>query len=153
MASIVRAWVGELGNRHQVALITALRGCDYVERNNSARPVVKYLRHVILDVGDDTPLAVANNFLLESLTWDQVLVYLNDFDRYPVHFTHHLLDACKVTAYKHPQADIRQMFMSVYLALTAHLHLAPETEDAMDARLNDQRLMNDRLSAAALVKH
>ena len=153
MTSIVRPWVGELGTRHQVALITALRGCDYVERNNSARPIVKYLRHVILDVGADTPLAVANNFLLEGLTWDQVLVYLNDFDRYPVHFTHHLLDACKVTAYKHPEADIRLMFLSVYLGLTAHLHLAPETEDAMDARMNDQRLMNDRLSAAAMVRH
>ena len=148
MASIIRPWVSNLGNRHQVALLTAMRGCDYIQRDNTARPIVKALRFAVMDMGDETPLAVANNFLIPALAWSDIVAFLKDWDRYPVHFLHHLMHACEVAAYKHPDRTLAEAFMSVYRGLILNLHVTAETEAEMDIRLNDQRRMDARIAEA-----
>jgi hypothetical protein len=146
MASIIRPWVSGLGNRHQVALLTAMRGCDYIQRDNTARPIVRALRFAVMDMGVETPLAIANDFLFPTLAWSDIAAFLKDWDRYPVHFLHHLMHACEVTAYKHPDRNLAGAFMSVYRGLIQNLHVTAETEAAMDARLNDQRQADVRMA-------
>jgi hypothetical protein len=148
MASVIRSWVSDLGNRHQVALLTAMRGCDYIQRENSARPIVRALRFAVMDMGGEVSLAVANGFLLPSLAWADVAAFLKDWDRYPVHFLHHLMHACEVAAYKHPDPVLAGAFMSVYRGLILNLHVTAETEAEMDSRLDDQRLIDDRMAEA-----
>ena len=146
MASIIRSWVSDLGNRHQVALLTAMRGCDYIQRDNTARPIVRALRFAVMDMGEETPLAMANNFLFPALAWSDIAAFLKDWDRYPVHFLHHLMHACEVTGYKHPDADRASAFMSVYRGLILNLHVTAETETEMDTRLNDPRQIDARMA-------
>jgi hypothetical protein len=148
MPSVIRPWVSDLGNRHQVALLTALRGCDYIQRDNTARPIVKALRFAIMDMGDETPLAEANNFLCNNLMWFEMKAFLNDWDRYPVHFLHHLMHACEVVAYKSPDHFMASACKMVYRGLIQNLHVNPETEQQMDARLNDGRANDERLADA-----
>lgn len=148
MPSIIRQWVSELGNRHQVALLTAMRGCDYIQRDNTARPIVRALRYAVMDMRNETPLAIGNNFLFPSLEWSDIAAFLADWDRYPVHFVHHLMHACEVAAYKHPDRDLADAFWSVYRGLVINLHVTAETEAEMDARLNDQRRMDARMAEA-----
>jgi hypothetical protein len=148
MASVIRPWVSDLGNRHQVALLTAMRGCDSIQRDNTARPIVRALRFAVMDMGEETPLAIANNFLFPSLAWSDITAFLKDWDRYPVHFLHHLMHACEVAAYKHPDRDLAGAFMSVYRGLILNLHVTAETEAEMDARLNDQRHADARMAEA-----
>jgi hypothetical protein len=148
MASVIRSWVSDLGNRHQVALLTAMRGCDYIQRDNSARPIVRALRFAVMDMGGETPLAVTNDFLSLSLEWADIAAFLKDWDRYPVHFLHHLMHACEVAAYKHPDRDLAAAFMSVYRGLILNLHVTAETEAEMDNRLNDQRPTDNRMAEA-----
>lgn len=148
MASVIRSWVSDLGNRHQVALLTALRGCDYIQRDNSARPIVRALRYAIMDVGTEGALAIENNFFSPTVEWPEIAAYLKDWDRYPVHFTHHLMHGCEVIAYKHPDPATSKTFHSVYRGLVINLHVTAETEAEMDARLNDQRPMDARIADA-----
>lgn len=148
MPSIIRQWVSDLSNRHQVALLTAMRGCDYIQRDNTARPIVRALRFAVMDMGDDLPLAIRNNFLFPTLQWPDIESFLKDWDRYPVHFLHHLMHACEVTGYKHPDQGFARDFRSVYQGLTLNLHVTLETEPEMDARLNDQRSIAERLADA-----
>jgi len=148
MPSVLRPWLCDLSNRHQVALLTALRGCDYIQRDNSARPIVRALRYAVMDMGDETQLAIDNNFLFPTLAWADIAAFLRDWDRYPVHFLHHLMHACEVVAYKHPDRDVANAFGSAYHGLVANLHVTAETEAEMDARLSDQRPIETRLADA-----
>ena len=102
----------------------------------------------MLDIGDDLALAIANNFLSTDLTWDEISTFLKDWDQYPTHFMHHLLHASEVLHYKCPDAGMARRFGEVYRGLIANLHVNPETEAQMDARLGDQRQLDDRLIAA-----
>jgi hypothetical protein len=144
MASVIRSWVSDLGNRHQVALLTAMRACDCLDRNNSARPVVRALRFAVMDMGGEVSLAVANDFLSLSLALAEIAAFLKDWDAYPMHFLHHLMHACEVAAYKHPDRELAGAFMSVYQGLIRNLRATAETEAEMDVRLNDQRLADVR---------
>jgi hypothetical protein len=147
MASIIRTWVSDLGGRHQVALLTALRGCDYIQRENTARPVVRALRFAVTDMGRGTQLAIDNHFLSPTLDWPEIEAFLKDWDRYPVHFMHHLMHACEIIAYKHPDRATSLIFHRVYRGLIVNLHVTPETEAEMDSRLTDQRPMDARIAA------
>ena len=82
MASVTRPRVCEMSARHQVALLTSMRGCDGIARANTARPIVRFLRYAVLDIGDDLALAIANNFLSTDLTWDEISTFLKDWDQY-----------------------------------------------------------------------
>jgi hypothetical protein len=86
--------------------------------------------------------------LLPSLAWPDVAAFLKDWDRYPVHFLHHLMHACEVAAYKHPDPGLADAFMSVYRGLILNLHVTAETEAEMDFRLDDQQLIDDRMAEA-----
>lgn len=65
--------------------------------------------------------------------------YLRNADAIPAHFQSHFMHACEILGYKHPNKDIRRWWNNVYIRLVHDLHLFPETEAQLDARLGDSR--------------
>ena len=68
-----------------------------------------------------------------------VSAYIKDLDAVPHHFQMHLLHAVEILGYKHPDLQIRAWWRGVYERLVNDLHLHPESEKEMDARLGDSR--------------
>jgi hypothetical protein len=58
-------------------------------------------------------------------------------DELPAHYTTHFMHAAEILGYKHPDAQIREFWFDVYERLVHALHVWPETEAQMDARLGD----------------
>jgi len=65
---------------------------------NTARPIVRALCFAVMDMGDETRLAIDNNFCFPALEWTDIVARLRDWDRYPVHFLHRLMHGRKVVA-------------------------------------------------------
>ncbi|USQ97284.1 hypothetical protein [Caulobacter sp. RL271] len=65
--------------------------------------------------------------------------YLRELDALPHHFQLHLMHAAEILGYKHPDPRTRTWWNKTYLRLVHDMHLWPETEDQLDARLGDTR--------------
>jgi hypothetical protein len=64
--------------------------------------------------------------------------YLQCVDELPHHFQLHFMHAVEIIGLKHPDELIRMWWHGVYERLVHDLHLWPETEEQMDARLGDE---------------
>lgn len=135
MKSILQDWVMELGLRHQGALVSIIRGCDGVPKNDPSKGLIRALRYELLvpHCGD---AAKAASFI-EKVTRTELLgrmqAVAKNFDHYPVHFLLHLLHAAEIIGYKHACGRPWLLF---YAHLCGKMHVNVETEDQMDARLN-----------------
>ncbi len=70
--------------------------------------------------------------------WEQVCDrFFLSVDSIPHHYYMHLLYGAEILGYKHPTPSFRERWRSFYIRGVEELHLCPETEDQMDARLND----------------
>lgn len=65
--------------------------------------------------------------------------YLRDLDAIPHHFQLHFMHAVEIVGYKHPDARIRMFWRCLYERLVHDMHVWPETEEQLDARLGDSR--------------
>ena len=66
-------------------------------------------------------------------------VVVNQFfqrvDELSYHFLMHLFEGVEVLGYKHPDAQFRSRWARFYQRAAAEMHMNPETESEMDARL------------------
>lgn len=136
--SIVQDWVAELGLRHQGCLMSAVRGCDGVPREDPSKAVVRALRGVLLNAHcGDAPKAAT---FIEKPSTEELLrrfnVFLASTDHLPLHFVLHLLHAMEIIGYKHPDIRTRATWRAFYTSLCIKLHLNWEEEDQLDHRLN-----------------
>lgn len=138
--SILQNWVADLPIRHQGVLLAAVRGCDGTPKENSAKPLVRALRGAFLNPADTRELDYPSSFMSRSFMESDLVAFLKDWDHYPVHFVQHLMHACQVVGYKHPDEYIRAGFASVYYRMVAKLHLKPEPVNTMDERLTEDRI-------------
>lgn len=141
-AGVMRRWVRENCTlRMQAVLITAMRGCDMVGKNDISKAIVTALRFEILNpstpdwnpydrtafMGYRADLAEAKQALLE------------DMDRYPFHFVMHLLHAVQIAGCYHPDAQRRAWWAKFYNEIVHEcLHCNPETQAQMEHRLRDR---------------
>jgi hypothetical protein len=63
--------------------------------------------------------------------------YIGSQDSLPLHFYLHVLHGVEIIGYKHSDGRIRAWFNRAYVAMAHDLHLAVESEERLDARLND----------------
>lgn len=140
--SIIHEWAANLGLRHQGVLVSAIRGCDSVEREDPSKYLVRMYRGILLraHVGD---IKKAASFMtpFDQEIWDHTTAdFLRSIDHYPNHWLLHWMHACEIVGYKYqtfPQnTDIGDSFLALYLKLVRKFHLNPETEEEMDRRLN-----------------
>jgi len=138
--SILQNWVMELPLRHQGCLLAAIRGCDGQPKENSAKPLVRALRGVILNPADAREVGMLSAFMTRDFSEAELKHFLKNWDQYPIHFIDHLMHAFEVVGYKHPNNMIGWQYFTAYEAMVIKLHLNMETEDQMDARLTEDRI-------------
>lgn len=148
--SILQDWVQTLGLRHQGVLLTAVRGCDTAPKDDPSKFFVRCYRNVILNphCGDSEKSRSFIERVDEQELGLRFRAYRKNLDHYPHHYVMHLLHAIEIVGYKHPDVDVSSIWVSFYKTLCHGLHVTPETEDELDARLNaDETTFGDRQTA------
>lgn len=137
MKSIIQDWAANLGLRHQGVLVSAVRGCDSVQREDASKYLVRVYRGVLLNahVGD---IRKAASFMVafDAEQWDHSEAdFLRSIDHYPNHWILHWMHACEIVGHKHPDPDISSAFFSLYRKLVKKFHLEMESMEKLDQRL------------------
>lgn len=131
--SVLKPWVETLGLRHQGVLMSCIRGCDAVAKDDPSKLLVRCLRAAVLNSFDPKPSSfienVDENELLRRMT-----AVLKSHDHYPVHYIMHLLHGAEIVGYKWPDEGAANWWW-FYRKLCQCFHVNPETEEEMDARL------------------
>jgi hypothetical protein len=135
---IVQDWAANLGLRHQGVLVSAVRGCDNVPRDDASKYIVRVYRGILLKshCGD---IKKAASFMIpfEPKWWDSYkMEFLSSIDHYPNHWILHFMHACEIVGYKHSDGPVRVAFHQLYKRLVSKFHLYPETEMQLDYRLD-----------------
>ncbi len=138
--SVLQDWVHTLPFQMQALLLTAMRGADGCTKHNAAKGIVRYLRGAVLKPAADWQGDNDQDFMWGE--WEKFPELVNDFfadpDAYPHHFIMHLVHSAEVVGYKHSDDNCTgYWFRQFYLKACKAFHMNPETEEQMDARLND----------------
>lgn len=137
---ILQAWVVILGLRHQGVLMSAIRGCDVVSRDDASKWLARYYRGCIL-VPHCKDLAKSASFMMPMhgqlpKFWEYANTMLNFHDHLPHHYIMHVVHSAEVLGYKHPDAIIQGTWRDFYRLFCDKLHLNFETEKQLDERLD-----------------
>lgn len=66
-------------------------------------------------------------------------LFMKSRDELPFHYFTHFMHAVEIIGYKHPNLEIRKWWYNFYIRMVSALHMFPETEEQMDARLGDNK--------------
>lgn len=136
---ILQDWVRNLGLRHQGVLVSAVRGPDSAPKEDHAKRVVRSYRAAILKCFCGDPKKASS--FIETVDLTELRNRLDSlrrsFDQYPIHWVLHMLHAAEIVGYKHPDHDgIGMVWGRFYNLMCFKMHLNPESEADLDARLN-----------------
>lgn len=134
MPSVLQPWVESLGLRHQGVLMSCIRGCDSVPKEDATKLLARCLRAVVLVSFDDKPSSFIEIVDDEELQRRMTAV-LRDHDHYHIHYLLHLMHGAEIIGYKHPDQHTARTWRLFYIKLAHCFHLFPETEFDMDERL------------------
>jgi hypothetical protein len=140
MPSVLQDWVMELPFRHQGVLLAAVRGCDNTPKECSSKPLTRAIRGAFMNPADPREVGMDSAFMKAELTSEDVKQFVKDWDHYPIHFVQHIMHACEVIGYKHPDRNVRIVFDFAYTRMVDKLHLYPEKMYEMDKRLTEDRI-------------
>lgn len=155
---VTQEWTHSLTLMQQSVLLTAVRGPDGLPKYGGCKMLLRWYRRCILissffqRVLVDPIESDGGSFLGASLVdngesldpWPDrmqahVYQYLRELDAIPHHFQMHFLHAVEIIGYKHPDREIKDFWFQLYMRLVNDMHVHPETESEMDARLGDSR--------------
>lgn len=138
---VLQDWVFGLPYMQQSVLLTAVRGCDQVPKEDPSKKVTRGVRRAFMKSA--RPNWPKRTFLGEGDGEEKFYVaikqFLSNLDHYPHHFLMHLAHAAQILGYKHPEEDVREMWNRFYLKFCDSLHTFPETCEDMDRRLSDMK--------------
>jgi len=133
---VTQDWVGFCSIKMQTVLMSSLRGCDGVSKEDPSKGVVRGIRsEVIRSAEPGTPLFMDGSKLLEAVN-----TVTGDLDHYPLHWVAHTMHAAEIIAFKKPGEEqvYEPGWLSIYYKFVEALHLLPETEAHLDLRLADR---------------
>lgn len=137
MKSILQDWVMQLGLRQQGVLISAVRGCDGIQKDDPAKALVRALRCDILNAHCGDPAKAAS--FIEKVDGAELKrrmdTVTSSFDHYPVHFIQHLMAAAQVIGYYHMGRN-GYAWRCFYKMMCHKLHVTPESMDVCARRLD-----------------
>ncbi len=133
--SVLQPWVETLGLRHQGVLLSCIRGCDSVPKEDASKLLARCLRGVVLVSFDTKPSRFIDQVDQREVARRMIAV-LKNCDHYPVHYVAHLMHGAAIIGYKHPDQEVADQWRRFYIRLARGLHLFPETGYDLDARLN-----------------
>lgn len=145
--SVLQDWVTEIPLREQGTLLTAVRGCDVTPKyplDSLERRLVGAIRAGFMVPADPREVdkepgcffisePPANGFKFSAL------------GHYPQHWVSHVMHASEVLAYRHPDVNRRMQWASIYSAMCHGLHVRPETFDEFEARLSEDRMVQESI--------
>ena len=134
--SVLQDWLMELPWKMQTVIITGIRGCDGLSKNDCSKQLGRAIRMTALRNADPTTTYMRHDF---SKVVEASKAFVDDLDRYPVHFVMHVAHACEIIANKHPEESTRDTFNGIYQRIVWALHLRPEPKGYLDSRLGDKR--------------
>jgi len=138
--SILRPWVEGLGLRFQGVLLSAVRGCDTAARHDVSKRLVRVYRAEILQTRLQGDPKKSKSFIEHAEVYEaeaRMNAFLDDCDHYPSHYVMHLTHAAEIVGYHHPDPIRRDLWRSFYRQLCAKFHLAPETQEELRLRLEE----------------
>jgi hypothetical protein len=137
MSCILRPWLNDIPFKMQAILLSALRGCDGVSKNDPSKPLIRHLRYLILLPADPMWEEAGSTFFGHQPTPDQVKAFWDCIDQYPLHFFMHLLGAIQCLGYKHPDPAVQEFWFGLYVKGVGKLYLNIETQDHFNTRLQN----------------
>ena len=145
--SIQPTWCLQLPIQQQSVLLLALRGPDGINKTHPCKDVQRAYRGTVviaarfgrmLHWGEEDDGFMCLALFGDARKWERVCDrFFPSVDSIPHHHYMHLLYGAEILGYKHPRTDFRERWHSFYVRGVDELHLNPETELQMDARLND----------------
>jgi hypothetical protein len=136
---VLQPWVQQLCFMQQSVLLTGIRGCDGVLKEDASKFVTRQIRRAVLQSA--RPNWAGRTFLGEQdkLTPDDARTeFIRNHDHLPNHYLVHTMHAAEIIGYKHPDPQTAATWLKFYVDLVVSLHLKTETEAEMDARLSDK---------------
>src|SRR5271157_708453 len=143
--SILYPWVTKLTLRAQGVLLTGLRGCDGMPKDDWTKTVLRAIRNKALVPADARELSYKGGFM--SYFEGELAALKISIDEYPVHFILHIMHAVEIIAYYHPDLQVAEEFCDFYTRMVKKMHLQPETADHLDARMAEDRVANGTVIA------
>jgi len=141
MKSVLRDWVMELPLREQGTLIVALRGCDVAPKfplDSPERRLTAAVRYAVCNPADEREVdSQPGAFMTRVVPLD---VKLSMFEHYPQHWVGHIIHACEVLGYRHPNPLVREAWFTLYAGFCKSLHLPSESKETMIERLSEDRI-------------
>jgi hypothetical protein len=135
MNSVLQSWVEKSGLRHQGVLVSAIRGCDNISKEDASKPLIRAYRGFILQSFDKKPSS-----FIEYVDKDELICRMNalvkNFDHYSIHFILHLLQAAEIIGYKHPDVWVKTAWLWFYNRMCKKMHVNSETDEQLDNRFN-----------------
>jgi hypothetical protein len=153
---VLQDWVTQLPFMQQSVLISAIRNHDGFTKGHAVKPLVRwYRRCVVISAFDgraldtphhpgggnytgpscDTPDPEVENW--EDLMEPHVTAFLDCRDEMTLHYYGHFMHGAQIVGVHHYSVRIAAFWSMVYRRMVNALHLNPETDDAMNARLGD----------------
>lgn len=156
MKSVLQDWVMELGLRHQGVLVNACRGCDSAPKNDPSKLLTRSFRAIVLNAHCGNPDKAAT--YIQRVPHEELLrrmaAFLKNLDHYPHHYVMHLIHAAEIVGYKCRTDEQFGFWIDFYFRACKGLHVNPETEEQLDARLNaDEETFAKADSASAFTPH
>ena len=147
MKSVQPEWCAGLTMQQQSTLFLAGRGPDGVAKSHPCKEVQRAYRATVfvaarygrlLRWGERGDTFMCLKAFSENEQWGAAVdAFFVNVDSLPHHFLMHLLHGAEILGWKHPDDRFKTRWMDFYLRGVTELHLYPETEDEMDARLAD----------------
>jgi hypothetical protein len=132
----------DLPLREQGTLLTAVRGCDLTPKyplDSVERRLVGAIRCAFMNPADPREVGLEPGcfFIPEPpMDWKA-----SELGHYPLHWFSHVMHACEVIGYRHPDRDLAFKFITIYERMAGSLHLFIESKNQMIRRLSEDRIV------------
>lgn len=139
MSAVLQDWVCDLSWKKQTVLLVSLRSPDTLT-TLAFKKITIWLRTKVLNNADPQ-----TGFMHGNLQTLPLFEHMDrEFERLPLHTAHHIMLACEVIGFEHPDPDIRSTAWKFYSDSVDAQHLNPETRDQYESRYADNA---DRIGA------
>lgn len=137
--SVLHTWVHQLTFQMQALLLTSMRGPDENNKYNSAKAITRYMRGTVIKPAGNWGGKNDNDFMWGDYDVfnEYAKTFWSDHEEYPHHFIMHLVHCAEVVGYKCPDVWTAHCWKQFYYDSCKAFHMNPESEEEMDARLND----------------
>lgn len=104
-------------------------------KEDPSKALIRALRSVILHSFNRQPSSFID-FVDDNVLRERMVAVLKSLDHYPAHYIMHVLHATEIIAYKWPAPEAI-VWLWFYKKLCKCMHVNPETEKQLDARLGE----------------